>query len=120
MNTKKLIAVLVIAIVSLSTMNAQKMDHSKMKKDTTKMKMDHSKMEMKHNSSKMNMDHSKIAKVYTCSMHPEIVSDKSGKCPKCGMKLMEKKTKVKKMQMKKMKMKKMDNNKEVDQKEHKH
>ena len=29
--------------------------------------------------------------VYTCPMHPEVVSDKPGKCPKCGMKL-EKKT----------------------------
>jgi competence ComEA-like helix-hairpin-helix protein len=24
---------------------------------------------------------------YTCSMHPEIISDKPGKCPKCGMAL---------------------------------
>src|SRR5207237_6136839 len=23
--------------------------------------------------------------VYTCSMHPEVLSDKPGKCPKCGM-----------------------------------
>lgn len=28
---------------------------------------------------------------YTCSMHSEVVSDKPGKCPKCGMKLVEKK-----------------------------
>lgn len=27
---------------------------------------------------------------YTCSMHPEILSDKPGKCPKCGMQLVEK------------------------------
>jgi len=27
---------------------------------------------------------------YTCSMHPEIISSKKGKCPKCGMKLIEK------------------------------
>lgn len=27
------------------------------------------------------------AKVYTCSMHPEVTSDKPGKCPKCGMNL---------------------------------
>jgi len=28
---------------------------------------------------------------YTCPMHPEIVQDKPGTCPKCGMKLVEKK-----------------------------
>lgn len=29
--------------------------------------------------------------VYTCVMHPDVISDKPGKCPKCGMKLMLKK-----------------------------
>ena len=24
---------------------------------------------------------------YTCQMHPEVVSDKPGKCPKCGMEM---------------------------------
>ncbi len=33
---------------------------------------------------------------YTCPMHPEIVQDKPGKCPKCGMDLIEKKDEVKK------------------------
>ena len=28
--------------------------------------------------------------VYTCSMHPEVTSDKPGDCPKCGMKLIKK------------------------------
>jgi len=28
---------------------------------------------------------------YTCPMHPEVTSDKPGKCPKCGMDLVEKK-----------------------------
>lgn len=28
--------------------------------------------------------------IYTCSMHPEVIQDKSGKCPKCGMKLDQK------------------------------
>ncbi len=25
--------------------------------------------------------------LYTCPMHPEVISDKPGKCPKCGMNL---------------------------------
>jgi membrane fusion protein, copper/silver efflux system len=29
-------------------------------------------------------------KQYTCSMHPNVVQDKPGKCPKCGMDLVEK------------------------------
>jgi hypothetical protein len=28
---------------------------------------------------------------YTCPMHPEIVSDRPGNCPKCGMRLVPKK-----------------------------
>jgi hypothetical protein len=31
------------------------------------------------------------AKKYTCTMHPEVVKNKPGKCPKCGMTLVEKK-----------------------------
>ena len=34
-------------------------------------------------------------KSYTCSMHPEIVTNKPGKCPKCGMDLTEVKDKPK-------------------------
>jgi len=32
----------------------------------------------------------KAQTTYTCPMHPEIVSEKPGKCPKCGMDLVEK------------------------------
>lgn len=48
-------------------------------------------------------DTSNAAKIiqYTCSMHPEIVSDKPGVCPKCGMQLVEK---SKTSDSKKMKM----------------
>jgi hypothetical protein len=28
--------------------------------------------------------------VYTCSMHPDVISDKPGQCPKCGMNLIKK------------------------------
>ena len=39
-----------------------------------------------------NTDTTKTATVvYTCSMHPEVISDKPGKCPKCGMDLIIKK-----------------------------
>ncbi len=27
------------------------------------------------------------AQKYTCPMHPEVIADKPGKCPKCGMNL---------------------------------
>ena len=30
---------------------------------------------------------SRFVTVYTCPMHPEVVSDKPGKCPICGMDL---------------------------------
>jgi YHS domain-containing protein len=41
--------------------------------------------------------------VYTCPMHPEVKSDKAGKCPKCGMNLEKKKmAKEKMMQMEHM------------------
>jgi hypothetical protein len=33
--------------------------------------------------------------LYTCTMHPEVVSNKPGKCPKCGMDLVVKKNATK-------------------------
>jgi Cu(I)/Ag(I) efflux system membrane fusion protein len=32
----------------------------------------------------------KIVKHFTCTMHPGIITDKPGLCPKCGMELVEK------------------------------
>ena len=44
--------------------------------------------------------HSKIHSVqkslYTCPMHPEVVRNEPGKCPKCGMTLVAVKAKTKK------------------------
>lgn len=45
----------------------------------------------------------KPAKVqYTCTMHPEVLSDKPGKCPKCGMALVKKEPAKKKTEKMKM------------------
>ncbi len=43
--------------------------------------------------------HNADGKHYTCTMHPEVVKHKPGKCPKCGMKLVAIK-KMKKGEMK--------------------
>ncbi len=34
--------------------------------------------------------HTSASEVYTCPMHPEVISDKPGSCPKCGMDLVKK------------------------------
>jgi Cu(I)/Ag(I) efflux system membrane fusion protein len=39
------------------------------------------------NQSANNKQTGKEAVVYTCPMHPEVISDKPGTCPKCGMEL---------------------------------
>jgi uncharacterized membrane protein len=36
---------------------------------------------------------------YTCTMHPEVISDKPGKCPKCGMELVPKEVETDHKQM---------------------
>jgi Cu(I)/Ag(I) efflux system membrane fusion protein len=38
-------------------------------------------------------DSSNMVTIYTCTMHPEVISDKPGKCPICGMKLVKKEIK---------------------------
>src|SRR5438105_12788018 len=43
---------------------------------------------------KGKMDSTVTNATYTCPMHPDVVSDKPGKCPKCGMALIEKVTYV--------------------------
>jgi Heavy metal binding domain len=49
---------------------------------------EHSKMDMKSDTLVVKDTTQVIAKDrYTCPMHPEVISDKPGKCPKCGMKL---------------------------------
>ena len=38
--------------------------------------------------------HGTVAQKYTCTMHPEVITDKPGKCPKCGMTLVAVKKKT--------------------------
>lgn len=45
-----------------------------------------------HQTSDHNQ-HEAAQKSYTCPMHPEVISDKPGKCPKCGMNLVPQKRK---------------------------
>jgi hypothetical protein len=42
-------------------------------------------------TTKKNASEQQVTKKYTCPMHPEVVTDKPGKCPKCGKTLVEKK-----------------------------
>lgn len=51
--------------------------------------------------------------VYTCTMHPEVVSYKPGKCPKCGMTLVAKKSMKMDSTMHKKTMHKMDSTKSM-------
>jgi hypothetical protein len=51
---------------------------------------EHSKMDMSSDTSLAKDTTRAIEKnKYTCPMHPEVISDKSGKCPKCGMTLVK-------------------------------
>lgn len=77
MKTKILITTIALGLFTISTMQAQEKKHD----------------DMKHE----HMDMAKDKAMYTCSMHPEVKSDKPGDCPKCGMEL-------KKMEMKHDKM----------------
>lgn len=59
----------------------------------TCMKMDMSGMDKQESPAAQGVTGTAAVKgiEYTCAMHPEIISDKPGKCPKCGMNLVEKK-----------------------------
>jgi hypothetical protein len=81
---KKMMLMAVAILFSAATVFAVDANNGKMPSDTTKKV--------------------KPAKVqYTCTMHPEVIMNKPGKCPKCGMTLV-KKVDAKKKPAAKMKM----------------
>jgi hypothetical protein len=65
---KKLI-ILLITVTSMSNAFSQDMSKTQPKRDTATQVQ------------------------YTCPMHPEVISNKPGKCPKCGMDLVKVKSK---------------------------
>ena len=46
--------------------------------------------ELLFHSVKQGLQENMSSATYTCSMHPEVISDRPGKCPKCGMTLVKK------------------------------
>lgn len=51
----------------------------------------HEEKSMKKSEAKIEIKESFYSAIYVCPMHPEVKSEKSGKCPECGMKLEKKK-----------------------------
>jgi transcription initiation factor IIE alpha subunit len=88
MDLKKMDAAKKTSCCAGKKMESKKMDGAKKASCCAGKKMDSTKMSC-----------GKMAKIYTCSMHPEIVSDQPGECSKCGMKLIEKKMSMKKEDM---------------------
>lgn len=80
-NKKAFILIAVVAIVSLTGIFAFTPDYSAESSDLTKL---------------VSPTDSTETKTYTCSMHPEVISDKPGECPKCGMDLILKENDTKK------------------------
>jgi uncharacterized paraquat-inducible protein A len=106
MKTKILITTIALGLFTVSTMQAQEKKHDDTKHEHMDMAKDKAmytcsmhpevKSDKPGECPKCGMELKKMAKAYTCSMHPEVKSDKPGECPKCGMKMVEKKMDMKK------------------------
>jgi Cu(I)/Ag(I) efflux system membrane fusion protein len=85
---KTIIAIITALIVLSFSVISQEMKSDKHQMDSTKVEkpMSHK----QHHDTTMT-----IQKVqhYTCAMHPEVITNKPGKCPKCGMTLVKMGTK---------------------------
>lgn len=90
----KIFAVVLISLI-VFTFSAlgQEMTSQKHPMDSTKVK--------KSMTHQRHMDSAKGVK-YTCPMHPEVVKNKPGKCPKCGMTLVKVDAKINKQAAKKL------------------
>lgn len=96
---RKLFFVLCCTMISFGILVAQ----DAMKKDEQVEKKEMKEMKMEKKDAKMDKkeDMMKKGAMYCCSMHPEVKSDKPGKCSKCGMEMTMAKGEMKKHHMKK-------------------
>lgn len=79
---KKTIFILAICFVATTALSVGFSQTTKPVEKTTKTTTVQTDKQLKKNV---------MAKVeYTCPMHPEVIKDKPGKCPKCGMNLVKK------------------------------
>lgn len=75
---RKKIFILALSILSIAFVTSCQQSKDKSEEAETSHEMD-------------STEHEQMAKVqYTCTMHPEVVKDEPGKCPKCGMDLVKK------------------------------
>jgi len=85
---KTFIAIITAFVVlSFSAMGQDMMSH-KQYMDSTKVKK--SILHKQYHDTTMTI---KKVQQYTCTMHPEVITNKPGKCPKCGMTLVKKEAK---------------------------
>jgi PBP1b-binding outer membrane lipoprotein LpoB len=56
---------------------------------TTKQEVNNKSMMMSSSTDSLSMK-TNMHEYYTCTMHPQIIKDKPGKCPICGMDLVKK------------------------------
>lgn len=68
---------------------SEKVNHGSM--TNQKMYEDFNKEQPLTNDPTLKTTRKETAKIYTCPMHPEVKSITPGKCPTCGMELIEKK-----------------------------
>ena len=85
---KSFIAVLTALIVLGFSAPGQEMMSHKYHMDSTKVEKP-----MPHKQHQDTAMTAKKMQQYTCPMHPEVMTNKPGKCPKCGMTLVKKEAK---------------------------